>query len=256
MARQQKWSNDNYVKVYRLAHTGASKVDCANALGVTVSTFHAWLKQYPSLQTAYASGARDGTNTTTTAELGSYVYQRLDPALQAIWDGMREAYNDNATGYQRVEALLRGRDLRVRQYLFIHAYVAGQYSISRACRMVNVSPVTVKEWRNDPTFQRLWDEYRAYHSGFFDDALTGMVMRGDSPATIYAHKVYGTPGNAHERVEHEHNHSGTVSHQHAHINLTELDLPVEVLRVIRDACKAQGHLQHNAVNDYEYNGSA
>lgn len=217
------WRDEFYVKAYELAKTGMSDDHLAKALGVTVVTLNKWKRIRPAFKDAIDKANREVAKSGVSSFL-DYVYDRLTPELQVLWDEIN-ACDEEDNGTLRMEALLSRAGTRARQHLFIHALIARNFNASRACRAVNISVGTLNTWMQDPQFSQMIDEIHFHKKNFFEGALIGLVKARDPSAIIFANRTFNRDRGYGDKTTIEH--TGQVNHAHAVINVDELDLPLE-----------------------------
>lgn len=235
-----KWNDTYYLRAFELAKDGFSDSKIASCLGISPITFTTWKQQRPALRDALERARKE--NSPKEETFADYVYNRLPDYLQELWDKINLC--DQVTnGIQRMEALLSNAGKTARQHLFTYALVKANFSISDACRSVNISRTTYNKWvQDDPLFSELMDEIHWHKGNFFEAALVERVKEGDSACTIFANRTfnkergYGAEVALKGKVEHTH------SHLHAHIKVDELDLPIETRRQLLAAVQKRKEL--------------
>jgi hypothetical protein len=138
------------------------------------------------------------------------------------------------TSTQRIEALLGDHGRRVRQHLWVHALICRNFNPSAACRAVNVSFDVVESWkRQDDRFRKLIEEIHEHKKNFFESQLVKLAKKGDVNAILFANRTLNRDRGYGDKTQVEI--SGSINHRVENLlNLDELDLPPEVLRVILD----------------------
>ena len=202
------------VDVYILASQGASNEEVAAALRISPETLNDWLRNNhpatkPELRYALEKGRAPKE---TPKPFKDYVYGRLAPELQALWDRI-DFFYEHQDGYNKVKALLAGKDETVVQHLFVNALVHTNFDLSRACRLVCISKRTVDHWNeNDPDFPRLMDELQWHKKNFFESALNDLVLMRNPQAVIFANKTINRDRGYGDKMEL--NVNGTITHKH------------------------------------------
>lgn len=201
-----------------------------------MSGLQIWKRKYPYMREAIVSGRAEAKgraqNTTTLVD---YVYARLSPSLQKLWNDIN-ACEELENGVRRIEALLDRAGLRARQQIFMHGMVYGNFNVSEACRKANISRQTFEHWRlTDPEFAQLLDDFHFHKKEFYESHLVSLVASGDSAATIFANKTYNRDRGYNEKIEHEI--KGHVQHSHSVLVLDDLELPLEVRKAILQALR-------------------
>lgn len=230
-----KWDDDFYVTAYRLARQGMTNNDICAHLGVTKPTFIDWKRRRPALMNALKQ-ARSDKATTFQASFRDYVYRRLSPELQELWDEINRC-EKKGSGLERVEALLESKGKRARQHLFLYALVDCNFNSSEACRRVGIGTQTLRQWtHNEPEFRELMDEMHWHKGNLFEEGLIKLVREGDTKAIVFANERYNRDRGYGNKVEV--NHSGMISHNHM-IDLEGLELEPEVKLKLLEAVRKQ-----------------
>jgi len=221
------WTDEHILTTYELAHKGYTQNQIAQLLGTTAQGFVHWKKRHPLLREALRRGWR-GRIRSSTFSLREYIYGRLAPELQAIWNKIM-AWEREDNGIAKVEALLRQQGKFARQSLFLHALLAFHFSLTRACETVNITRQIFYHWKEtDPDFAALMAGITEIQDDFFEEHFCRLVAAGDSPATIWAvktrlrHRGYGV------RIQHDVD--GHITH--SVIAVDDLDLDLETKKKI------------------------
>lgn len=252
-SKKKGWRDEYFVKAFRLAQEGKTNTRIARVLGIASKTFRKYLKQKPALKAALDAGRGSEGGVRTFQE---YVFNRLNPELQDTWNRI-QAWEKAPDGYERTQALLERRGMRVRQDLFLHALVSTNFCVSEACRMVLVSRRTFMDWvSTDDRFAQLVDEMQWHKKNFFEGALMQLVAEGDTHAVIFANKTQNADRGYSEKKEHTHTIAGKINHDHTIVNIDDMKLPLEVRKQLLDALrekqKAPLGIGHESVVDAEY----
>lgn len=212
--------------------------EVAKAIGVSQPTFARWKAQRPALRDAWDRGKEVGSRRDLQPTFREYVYQRLSPELQALWDeinAMEEADNDIA----RVEAMLEGQGKRARQHLFLYALTSSNFNISRAMRKLNIRRAQFDGWvANEPEFAELMAEIHWHKKNFFEDALIQRVAAGDTPAVIFAAKTQLKDRGYHDKIDINVQQDINVTSLQVSVSFDELELPLAVRRQVLQAMRA------------------
>lgn len=226
----KKWNEGMYVRVYELAKAGLSKIKVAEGLGVQYLTLKSWFKQNEYLVEAYERGKGSATGTAQPS-FSEFVYNRLSPELQSLWDQINECQDDR-NAVLRIEALLADKGERTRQHLFLYALTNCSFDASEALKKVNVSKSELDRWILDPPFQRLMDEIQWHKGNFIESAVFDLIRERDPGIVAFASKTFNRDRGFNDKRE------ITVNHQHSGaITLESLDLPLDVRRVILEALR-------------------
>ena len=227
----QVWRDHLVFRIYDLLKNGHSFSDIAKAVGVSVMTMKRWRKAKPMLRLAIAEARRASRPIRGTkysiATFQDYIYQQLPGEYQEIWDKIHR-FEKAKSGAERVNAMLERHGMHVRQALFLHAWITGNFSITKALKKVCISRNTFENWKRDPDFLELVNEIQWHKKNFFEEQLVNLVAAGDGPATIFANKTLNRDRGYGERVDHV----VTGQIQHAVIDVDELDLPLPLRKAL------------------------
>ena len=183
------WRDEFIVRVYSMSREGMSERKIAKLLGIAFVTFVDWEKKKPLFKMALQMGRKEYKNNGKLSKsFGEFVYGRLPKDLKILWKKINRL--DSAkTGVEKKEALLEGRGVHARQYLFFYAWTASNFSVSKAMRKVNISRGTFELWKKDPQFHALVKEIDFYRKNFAEDCMFRLVAGGDTSATIALNKA-------------------------------------------------------------------
>lgn len=234
---QTKWSNKHYVTVYELARAGMTETQIADALGVSLATFTRWKAQKPALKDAWDRGAKK-RNPGDEFSFRDYVFQRLPPKLRDLWVEIN-AIEFESNDIARVEALLERHGKRVRQHLFVYALTSSNFNVSKSLRRLNIPRKTFESWvAEEPDFAELMDEIHWHKENFFENALIGRVVAGDTPAIIHAAKTQLRGRGYNDRVDVNVHQDVNINISQRTVNVLELDLPIEIRKGLLTAMRA------------------
>lgn len=182
------WKDEYYVKIYELARSGMRNKTIARTIGVDyTSTFKVWIRKLPALAKALEQARGTVANTKTFLD---YVYERLDPRLQVLWDEINRMDKSDSNQIEMIESFLEKAGMRARQHLFVHAFVASNFNLSEACRKVNITKRTFERWvTEDPEFGELFDEINWHKKNFCEGMLMALVAQADTTAVIFANRT-------------------------------------------------------------------
>ena len=250
--RRVKWDDKFYITIYELARDGLSRTRIAKTLGVKLSTLNSWCTDNPAVADAMERGGGFGGSGMQTIQ--DYIYKRLSPEMQDVWQEIT-AWEKVANGLDQIEQILSLQGRRVRQTLFVHAYLVCNFNASKACQKVNVPYSSFLSWcRNEPHFLELMQEMMEHKKNFLEDALFKLIKRGDGPATIFANKTLNKDRGYGEKVVVEV--GGSVEHQHTHqLKIEDLNLPLEVRKQLLIAVREQREGESEVIEG-EYSASS
>ena len=247
MAKQKKphpaslWKDEHYVTSYELAREGVEDAGIAAALGVSLHTLKKWKLARPALQIAIRKG-RNPVKKTKGKRFENFVYDKLPERLQKTWDRLTVA-NEPEGSVDRIEKILEPLGRRARQELFLYAVVHSNFNISKACSFVAVPRVQLNTWiRLDPDFAELVEQLQEIKKDFFEESLTTLVAKGEpsvvkfANATLNADRGYA-PSLAVDV-------SGAVRHEVAVVDVTKMDLPLDVRQLLAEKHREVISQQH------------
>lgn len=240
-----KFQKTMYVTAFQLARDGHLDSHIAAGLGVTLPTLLRWMKQDPAMLDAVTRGRR-GRPTDDSFTFSDYVYDRLPPELQKVWDELRECETAKS-GVDRIRALLGNAGIRARQHLFLHALTQSQFNVSQALHRLMIPRKSYNSWvSNDPDFAALVDELMWHKQNFFESAFIKGVHEGNPALVLHGVKTQCADRGYNDRLQIEH--KGTVSHNHTHtVDVVDLDLPLDVRKAILAALRK--HQAQSALKD-------
>lgn len=234
---QTKWDDRHLVTVYQLAREGLPEKQIAQALGVKPDTFRSWKMKRRALRDACQRGRKHNGTNGTNATFRDYVYNRLPPNLQELWHKIN-ACELEEYGPQRLDALFAEGGKRARQHLFIYAYVDSNFNMSNAMGKIGVSRRLFHVWcEQDADFAELIDELHWHKKNFFEAALIGRVVAGDTAAILHVNKTINADRGYSEKVRVEV--TGAVEHTVAALSFDDLDLPLDTRKQILAAMRAK-----------------
>lgn len=219
------WQDAFAFKAYELTKSGMTERKIAKVLGISFGTFVLWEKKKPIFKLAIRRGRRvhrkkDGS----TFSFRDYINGRLSEDVRDIWHKINRC-DTLKNGTERLEAILSERGVRVRQQLFVYAFVSSNFSISAALRRVNISRSAFELWKKDPEFLRLFEELGEMKGDFFEEHLCMLIAGGDTASTIFANRTYNKKRGYSEKIDVDLNVSGSV--QHNIVNIDSLGLPLK-----------------------------
>ena len=184
------WQDAFVLRGYELAKSGMVERKIAKVLGISFGTFVLWERKKPVFKLAIREGRKanrkkDGS----TFSFRDYINGRLPEDVREIWHKINRC-DSLKNGTERLEAILSERGVRVRQQLFVHAFVSSNFSISAALRRVNISRSAFELWKKDPEFLRLFEELGEMKGDFFEEHLCMLIAGGDTSSTIFANRTY------------------------------------------------------------------
>jgi hypothetical protein len=189
-----------------------------------------WVKQWPD----YAA-AKDRANRLRSKQtFANYVLGKLSKESQDVWSEI-QFWRDSEKRGEKVEEILADRPVRLRQELFIHALLHGNYNISNACVAVGVSRTQMEHWRDeDPDFRKLLEEVHMHKKDFFEGMLVHSVRDMEISSILFVNRTLNADRGYSEKftVKHELGDSGGV-------DIDALELDVDTRRKLLAAIRAK-----------------
>ena len=236
MSRRTVWRDIFIIRAYKLAEGGMAESKIAKVLGISLATFTSWEKRKPLFRMAIKEGrGLYKKKDDSTFSFHDYVNRRLPEDVREIWHKINRC-DTLKNGVERIEAILSDRGMRVRQQLFVHAWVSSNFSLSAALRAVNISRSTFELWKKDPEFLRLVEELEQLKGDFFEEHLCMLVAGGDTSSTIFANRTFNRKRGYNEKVEVDMNVKGEM--QYNVISIDALKLPIKTRKKILEALRA------------------
>lgn len=224
-----KYREDLILEVYDLAKAGMTDRAIALALGIDIKTYLRWRDRHRLFKQAIIRGRKFKKHT-----LREYLYTRLSPDLQELWDKIH-AFEKKKDGASMIEAALENKSIRARQQLFLYALFSYNFSHTRARRATRTPLDVFQEWLEDPDFCQLYRAVDEAKKDFFESSLIQLVANGSEKAIIFANKTMNKDRGYSESLNI--NMNGKVQHTHEVVLVTDLDLPLSVRRSLLDAVK-------------------
>jgi hypothetical protein len=235
----QRWDDRFYVQAYLLAKGGSEDSVIATQLGASITGFQKWVRAKPALAAALRLARSKESGMGSYATFQEFVYGRLDPHLQSLWDQL-EACDELDNAVERIERLFKDKGHKARQHMFIHALVMCNFSRTEACRRVNIPYKTVQKWLDSEVdFADLVHGIAEAKKDFFESALIAGIARGDPNLIQFANRTANKDRGYAEGTQHklDVNVKGEVQHKHL-VDISKLELPQEVREIIADALEA------------------
>jgi hypothetical protein len=232
-ARKYKFMPEMTFLVYDMVKQGQTREAISNRLGIPLHVYKVWMKNNPAIAMAVAQGkVRLEEMNRGHEALDEYILGRLPPHLKPFWDECQSCYRNGDPIPMSVTTL----EVNERQILFLTAWMRFKFSTAKALRFTGLKRDTVNNWMTSPRFKKMMAELQEAKRDFYEDALIGCVLRGETPAIIFANKTinkdrgYGESKDVTVKGEIAHN------HEHTHlIDLDALNLPIEVQAAIAEA---------------------
>lgn len=225
---KDKWDDRFFLTVYQLARDERTPTEIAAALGVDHHTLLSWRKAKPALEEAYQKGKMKSTQ-----RFENYIYDRLPPKLQTLWDKIQK-FDETDNALQKIMGLMENHGMRARQQLFIQALVSKNFNPSKACKAIGISYTQLMTWaRTDSNFGELLNEIEWHKKNFYEDSLFDLVKNGNPAATIFINKTKNQDRGYGAKLQVEH--SGDINHNHRQmLDLDSLNLPLDLRKQLVD----------------------
>jgi len=212
-----------------LRETNHAKI--AAVIGLSKDGYDKKVARHPELQMARRMAEEKRAKTHT---LEDYVLHNLSPEARAVWEEIQ--FWDDARGkLDKINDILEGRTVRLKQEIFIQALISRGYNNSEACRLSGVSRNTVDGWkRNDMHFLQLLEEIEVHKCDFFEQSLVDLVAEGNPAAVMFANRTKNAHRGYNEKLTVEHGGQVGVS-----FNIEQLDLSIECRKELLNAIREQ-----------------
>lgn len=248
----EKFQEEFYLEAYEYARAGLQDVRIAELFQVTPQTFNSWKRDKPAFAKALARGRQPMTVNSAGEALSTtfkeYVYDRLDPQLQNIWDEIMQLEKPDAdkSGWTVLKEMLDRGGYKMRQHLFMHALFHANFNVTEACRLVCITRKNFEYWMHtDPEFAALFRGVKEVKGDFFEEKLIGLVKQGDSAATIFANRTFNRDRGYNDKVEVQVNQTAANM-----ITMDDIrDLDPEILRKVVEHIKNKRQLAQAKQNN-------
>lgn len=215
------WQPVFLVRIYRLARLGVPDVDICSQLSISRESYYRWQREKPELVEAMQMAA---TELDKGESFPQWIYQRLSPDLQALWDEIGRIDSGKHTKKNAVvliESLLQDKGRKTRQQLFLHALCYCSFSPSHAMNKVGLSKPMLDLWlAEDAEFATLVQEIEWHKGNFFEGKLVDLVQQGYPAAVLFANRTFNKSRGYASSAEINVKHSGQVLH--GVLDMTEL----------------------------------
>jgi hypothetical protein len=218
--------------VYDMCKDGQTREAIAARLGIPLEVYKRWLTKNPAISLASKCGkVHKGDRVEQATAFDEFILGKLPEDLKPFWLDCRMAQKrgkEVPIGVQKLET-------EQRQMLFLTAWMKFRFNATKALRFTGIKRDTLNNWMTSPRFQKLMHELSEAKKDFFEDALIGSVVRGETAAIVFANKTLNRDRGYGEKREVEV--SGAIQHNHSQqmIDLSDLNLPIEIQAAIADA---------------------
>jgi hypothetical protein len=235
-----KYTPSTVVDVYRLATEGLTDAQIAGKLGVAKMTFADWKKYKPEVCKALADGRAGKEQLSEQRKtFAAFVYGRLPPHLQVVWDevgGDERGRNGRPLTDEELDEYLTGDGVKDLQRLYVHCLMCSHFNPSEARRRLGLSLAQVRAWHvNDPEFERLLEEIPEIKKDFIEGSLFKLIAGGDTSATLFAARTQLRDRGYNDKLTIEGNHTHTV----VSVDVKDVlkDMPAEAQRELLEAIR-------------------
>jgi hypothetical protein len=225
------------LEIYEQAKQGFTRKEIAISLGVDEMTMKRHIKKNKLLRKCFEKGQKIFQQVEgDSIKYQDYLFNDLPPSLKKIWNEIT-ALEKAENGVEAVEALLLKQGKRVRQNLFLHAWINSNFNVNRALHKVNLNKMVFNLWCKEPDFLQLVEEIKWRRDNNTEFALDKAIKRGDVSAIIYGNKTrnrdrgYNTDKNINVQI------SGHINHQV--VKVDDLNLPLDVRLNLLDALRSR-----------------
>jgi hypothetical protein len=253
MSRKTVWKDEYLFDAYELTRQGAGEKAISQILGVAFPTFISWEQKKPLFRMALRKGRKvyQSRVRCNRSEIADFVWNGLNNDMRVVWKKLSKAANARSPK-KVMDAILEGKGKGFRQYLFIYAYVTGNYQITEACRRVGISLRTFYKWRDsDSDFAQLFGEVMEAKKDLCESHLWRLVKEGSEAATIFSVKSLCKDRGFAEKVSVDVNVSGEVSHNVLSFEKLQPYLSdgakMEILEAVRKSKQIEGEIESKRV---------
>ena len=245
-----KFKNVYYVKIFLMSQKGMSDSKMSKQLGVSKMAFSNWRQNDPAVRHAIRTGKLSRLDRQKNGvSFSDYVFQRLPAEVQDIWEEICKVGNSRNAGEVIDKIFDNNGGKLTRMHCWIHAYIVNNYNKSAACRSVNISNTTLMNWLKNKKFRELLNQMEEIKKDMVEESLLNLVRIGDPGATIFASRTLNKDRGYDTSQKIQVEHKGKIEHDHDHkvtvnmVNVSDLDLPVELLEQLYDAYQKKAELE-------------
>lgn len=215
MANKSLWKDEYLFDAYELTRHGAKEKQLSGIFGISLATFLQWERKRPLLRMALAMGRGMYRKRAKVhkhgSELAEYVFNSLSPEMKSVWKKLSAA--SRAKSPKAVmDSILAGKGKTFRQYLFMYAFVTGNFRITEAMKRIGLSVREFDRWKLDPDFKKLFQEVIEAKKDLCESHLLNLVKKGSEAATIYSVKALCKDRGYNEKMDVNVNVKGEINH--------------------------------------------
>lgn len=183
--RKKRYSTDVLVDYIILILQGFNKTKITEITGIRNLTYQRWMKQHPEFLRAVekATNTYEQQRSSSVKDLKEFIYGRLPPDLQEIWNDIQNAHIGTSTDKQNtldtVEKMLKEKPTQAQQALWLHAYFSFNFSQYEACRVTSITIDEVRGWKKQPEFLGLVKEIDNIRDDFFEASFLQLAREGN-----------------------------------------------------------------------------
>lgn len=153
----------------------------AEVFGMRLTALMTKIATHPELQQAKAFADEHRNK----GYLGNYVVKNLSKEARAVWNKIQDLSTQ-----EEIDAIFKGRPLRIRQQLFCTAVLYTGFDLSKATSMIGINRGEIDRWKKDPDFLQMLEEIQFHKKNFFEKALIGLVHENHPGAIIFVNRTY------------------------------------------------------------------
>lgn len=220
--------------IYDLLKVNTPVRQIAQAIGVHYQTLLDWRDGgRADVAQAFAS-AEKAKESNGVRQFEEYVYARLPEELQGTWNRLMDL--EQGGSIEQVRDTMKDHGKRMRQHLWVHAWVHCSFNPSEACSMTGVSDKELKRWMNDDTsFADLIEAVHVHKKNMFEGALVKLVQRGETAAVIFANKTQNWDRGYGDRKEISV--TGNIDNLHTVVGLDDIPISLETRKEVLAAMR-------------------
>lgn len=241
--KNKVWKTKLIFRIFELAKNGYNDENISSILGIKSSTFFQWKKKKRLVRIALKIARRKKEKKT----LNDFIFEKLSPDLKIVWNKIN-GLEKKKNGMERIEYLLEKKGKYARQSLFLYALVNTNYSFNKSLKIVNITKRIFDEWCNEPEFYKLINELEWYRKNWLEDSLMSLIAEGNKEAILFANRNinrdrgYNDSKNINIKNENIHR-------LECNINIDELNLPIDVRKIILEAIRNRKSIASNPVEN-------
>jgi hypothetical protein len=160
------------------------------------------------------------------SRLSAYTIDNLAPDVRKVWNKLQ-----GMSKMEEIDAVFRPhKSVKLRQQLFCAAFLHSGFDLSKACATVGIGRQVLNKWRDDVDFLGLLEEMMFHKKNFIENKLFALCHDMHPGAIMFANRTLNADRGFNEKITVTDN--TTVVGQHADFDLSDLDLPPEILEAV------------------------